>query len=692
MKTKEFPELLNEIISKQKFPIFTTRPDTIYGVTFMVISAQHPKLMELVTKEQKRDVEKFLRKIKSTKQEDMDNLDKEGIFTGSYAVNPVTKEKVPVYAGNFVIADYGSGMVMAVPAHDQRDFEFAKKYGIAVKEVIEPQIAEYMVIEKSIKGDLEKELKRFGKIFIDKIDKDWGKFFRVKVDKINEDKLIKFLEKNLLTTSDDGGAWYADSVGTSNIVVFPNKHFILKDRKDYEGYVKYGLSVGVPMEQLAVELKAYTGEGKLINSDRFNGVDSKKAIDEITKFLAKKNLGRKKVQFKLRDWLISRQRYWGTPIPIVYCDKCGIVDVPEKDLPVKLPEKVKFGKGNPLKTAKEWVNTKCPKCKGKARRETDTMDTFFDSSWYYIRYADNKNKKKFFDKKKVDYWLPVDQYIGGAEHACLHLLYSRFFTKALRDFGFLNFDEPFTKLFNQGMLHGSDGEKMSKSKGNVILPDTVSEKYGIDTARFFLVSIASPDKDINWSHKGIKGSSKFVKKVVEYFDKVKIGKVDAITESKLNKTIKEVTNYIEELKYNLAVIKIRDLFNSLPEKTSKDVLEKSLKLLHPFCPHITEEFWAKIGGKGFISLLKWPVCDEKKIDERFEKQEQAVEKLKADINHIKKITGKGGKVYVYVLPDELEIYKNVEGINLFAVNDKNKYDPENKSKKIKPGRPGIYLE
>jgi len=572
----------NQIILKRKFPVFTTRPDTLYGVTFMVVSAQHEKLMELVTKEQKKEVEKFLKKLKSVSEKELETMEKLGVFTGSYAINPINGEKVPVYAGNFVIAEYGSGMVMGVPAHDQRDFEFAKKYKIEIRQVIEGE--------------------------------------------------------------------------------FTNK-------------------------------RSYTGSGKLINSDKLNGVENEKAKEEITKLLIKKKAGRKSVQFNMRDWLISRQRYWGTPIPIVYCDECGIVAVPEKELPIKLPERVKFGKGNPLATNKEFVNVKCPKCKGKACRETDTMDTFVDSSWYFMRYADNKNKKEPFDKKIQEYWLPVDQYIGGIEHATMHLLYARFWTKALRDLGYVKYDEPFTKLFNQGMLHGEDGEKMSKSKGNVILPEIVSEKYGIDTARFFLMSLAAPDKPRDWSDKGVLGSLKFINKIMDYFETVKIGKSEAKIESKLNKTIKDVTGYIEDFKYNLAVIKIRDLFNSLPEKTSKGVLEKSLKLLHVFCPHITEELWSKIKGKGFISLAEWPEVNEKKINERFEKEDELVKKLKIDIIHVKELTGKkDAKVYVYVLPNELEFYKNIGGAKVFSVNDKKKYDPENKSKKVKPGRPGIYLE
>ena len=577
---KSYGTEINFEINNKKFPIFTTRPDTIYGVTFMVISAQHSKLKELVTKKQEKEIEKFLKKVKSVSEKDQTDLEKEGVFTGSYAVNPINKEKVPIYTGNFVVADYGSGMVMAVPAHDKRDFAFAKKYKIPIKEVISG-------------GNIRKE--------------------------------------------------------------------------------------------------AYIKKGILINSEKFNDLNNEKAKEEIIKFLQKKNLAKKAVQYKLKDWLVSRQRYWGTPIPIINCKKCGIVPVPEKDLPIKLPKKVTFGKGNPLLTNKEFVNTKCSKCKGKATRETDTMDTFVNSSWYQLRFCDPQNNKEIFSKEKANYWCPVDTYVGGAEHACMHLIYFRFYTKFLRDLGILNFDEPAKKLFHQGTLHASDGRKMSKSLGNVINPSDITE--GADSLRLALMSIASPDNDINWDKKILIGSYKFLNKIYDYFQKVKIGKADKKTESKLNKTIKEVTNQIENFKYNLAIIKIRELFNSLPQETSKEVLGKSLKLLHPFCPHITEELWEKIKSKGFIVKSNWPKPEEQKIDASFDKQEQAIEKLKSDIEHIKKLTEKNkSKIYVYVLPNELNIYKEVKNIKLFAVNDKNKYDPENKSKKAKPKKPAIYLE
>ncbi len=595
-------------INGRKWKVFTTRPDTIYGVTFMVVSAQHPRLFDIVSEKQKKEVEKFLKRIKSVKQEDMDKLErqktgslansseysqvKEGVFAGSYAVNPLTKEKVPVYVGNFVVADYASGMVMAVPGHDERDFQFAKKYKLPVKEVIR------------------------------------GK--------------------------------------NSNL-----------------------------------KSEAYIGEGILVNSGKFNGLKNEEAGKEISDYIEKSKIGKRTVNYKIRDWMISRQRYWGTPIPIVYCEKCGIVPVPEKDLPVLLPEKVDFKiSGNPLSYDKEFLNVKCPKCGMQGRRETDTMGGFVDSSWYFLRFCDNKNKKLPFDKKKVDYWMPVNQYIGGAEHAVMHLMYARFFVKALKDLGIVKFDEPFSKLFNQGIVY-KDGGKMSKSAGNVVYQTDISNKYGIDTARLFLMSVSSPDKQMEWNDEGVDGSFKFIRKTADYFDDVKIGKADAKTESKLNKTIKVVTKQIEDFDYNLAIINIRALFNSLPKETSKHVLENSLKLLSPFCPHIAEELWHKIGNKSFISLESWPVAEEGKIDESLEKQEKAVDMLIEDIGNILKILGTKEKVFVYVIPKEAEAYeKEIEAIRrrtnlevrIFSVSDKNKYDPQAKAKKAKPGKPAVYLE
>ena len=585
-------------IDKKKWPIFTTRPDTIYGTTFMVISAQHPELLDLVKgTRQEKEVIKFANKLKGIKQEDLDKMEKEGVFTGKYAINPINNEKIPIYVGNFVLAEYGSGMVMAVPAHDQRDFEFAKKYKLPIRVVIQPK----------------------------------GK---------------KLSEKTMK--------------------------------------------------------QAYIEPGILVNSGKFNNMNSNKAIVEISKWLTKQKKGKKTTQYKLKDWLISRQRYWGTPIPIIYCDKCGIVPVSEKNLPIVLPEKVKFGKRNPLTTCKEFVNVKCPKCKGKARRETNTMDTFVNSSWYFLRYCDPKNKKKIFAKDKVKYWMPIDQYIGGDEHATGHLIYFRFYTKFLRDFGLLNFGEPVLKLFNQGMIHGSDGYVMSKSRGNIIDPLNMIKKYSADILRFYLVSTASPDKDFSWNEKGIEGASRFINKVMNYFSKARFRKtkIDPRFKSKLNKTIKEVTQDIEEFRYNLAIIKLRalvDYFNNDIDKKSAQIF---LKLLHPFCPHITEELWHK-WNKTFISLEKWPKYDEKKINPVFEKEEQIQEKLKRDIRQIVKIIEKKPKaIYIYVIPKELNIYEPaLESIKqefnckaqIQATNNII-YDPKKKAKKAKSGKPAIYIK
>ena len=536
--------------------------------------------------------------MKTHQAEKIEGLEKEGVFIGKYAINPINGEKIPVYAGNFVVADYGCGMVMAVPAHDQRDFEFAKKYKIPIKVVIQP--------EK----------------------------FELKSDKIE---------------------------------------------------------------------RAYTGDGKLVNSNEFDSINNKIAIEEITKNLEKKKIGKKTFNYKIRDWLISRQRYWGSPIPMIYCDKCGIVPVSEKDLPVILPEKVDFSSsGNPLSTNNEFVNVKCPKCKGNAKRETDTMGGFVDSSWYFLRYCDNKNKTKPFDSKKTDYWMPVDQYVGGAEHAVMHLMYARFFIKALKDLGYVNIDEPFKKLFNQGIVY-KDGAKMSKSYGNVIYQTDISNKFGIDTARLFLMFVSTPDKQMEWSDEGVEGSYRIINKLIRLSEKV-VKKSDLKQDHKINLSIKKVTENIEKFDYPKAIISIVECIDNFSEGISKENYEILLKMISPFCPHIAEELFEKLGNKKFISLEKWPIADDKKIDMKFEQMEQALEKTVADVlNVLKIVKEKQGKdvarVFIYVLPNEISNYDSLaiskriqKEVKVFAVNDKNKYDPEAKASKAKPGKPGIFVE
>jgi len=519
--------------------VFTTRPDTFFGITFLVYAPEHPDVMDLVkgTKYEK-PVKEFVRKVvlEDRFTRTAEDKEKEGMFIGRYAINPITKEKIPIYIANFVLYEYGTGAIIAVPAHDQRDFEFAKKYKIPIKVVINPP-------------DYE----------------------------LNPEKMIH----------------------------------------------------------------SYMGDGVMVNSQEFDGMNNREAIEEITNFLEKNNCGKATVQYKLRDWLISRQRFWGCPIPMIYCDKCGIVPVPEKDLPVKLPEDYKFtiGKGNPLEHCKEFVNTTCPKCKGKARRETDTMDTFVDSSWYFLRYCDPKNSKQPFDPKKASYWMPIDTYIGGKEHATMHLIYFRFFTKFLRDLGLLKIDEPAPKLFNQGMLH-KGGVVMSKSKGNVVIPEEIAAKYGIDTARLFLLFVASPDKDMEWSDEGIGGSFRFVNKFYNLITGKKITeKLDEKEASKLNKTIKEVTEYFENMLFNKAIISLMQFTNWFSNKDSISIesARKLVLLMSPFTPHISEELWEHLGNNPFCSLHQWPSYDESKIDSKLEAAEEVISKAISDINNVLKL-------------------------------------------------------
>jgi len=354
-----------------------------------------------------------------------------------------------------------------------------------------------------------------------------------------------------------------------------------------------------------------------------------------------------------------------------------------------------------LETNEKWLNVKCPKCGGKGRRESDTMDTFVNSSWYFLRYCDPGNDKAIFDPKKVKYWCPVDTYVGGAEHACMHLIYSRFYVKFLRDLGLIDFDEPAVRLFHQGMLHGEDGEKMSKSKGNGVLPEEVSSKYGIDTARFFLSSLASPDKNIDWSEKGINGSSRFVKKIFEFSDKITFGKDSKGLEIRINNVVKMVTGYYDNFEYRKATILIRALFGLIEAEkiVSKETYEKFLQLLSPICPHIAEELWEKIGNKGFISKSSWPKVDEKKILKKGEAGDfngKVIENVKGILD---KTEGDVEKVCIYVMPfeigkiDEKKISKGVgKEVEVYAVNDAGKRDPENRAKKAKPGKPSVWLE
>jgi len=525
----------------ETIPVFTTRPDTIFGATYVVLASEHPfvnKIKEMIDEKKRVEIEKFQEKVKKIDKtvETLLQIEKEGIDTGIFAINPVNGNKVPIWLANYVLMDYGTGAIMAVPTHDSRDFIFAKKYGLPMIIVIQP----------------EKE----------KLD----------LEKMNA---------------------------------------------------------------------AYEGKGILVNSGDFNGIDNETAKEKISNWMEKKGIGEKTIQYKLKDWLISRQRYWGTPIPVIYCDRCGIVMEKIENLPVILPKDIEFtGKGNPLETSNSFIHAKCPKCGKDARRETDTMDTFVDSSWYFARYCDPKNNKLPFDIEKANRELPVDQYVGGAEHACMHLIYARFFTYIMRDLRLLNINEPFKKLLNQGMVI-KDGAKMSKSKGNTVSPDDLIKKYGADTARLFMIFAAPPQQDLEWSDTGVEGAFRFLNKIwkkinflKEYIKSV-TGDItyDEYDEDKnklirkVHQTIKKVTNDIEkEQQFNTMIAAIMELYNTFSDilfdiknqielKLIKFTIKNMILLLAPTVPHFAEELWELIGEKPSVLKQKWPEYDKRFIEE-----------------------------------------------------------------------------
>jgi len=515
----------------QTITVFTTRPDTLFGCTFFLLAPEHPLVVELVKgTSYENTVKEFRNKIAGQTEIDRTSaeIEKNGCFTGSYVINPVNGKEVPIWLADYVLMGYGTGAVMAVPAHDERDFSFAKKYNLPIEPVIQP---------------------------------------------VGED-----------------------------------------------------FSSGLD--------EAYTGEGIMINSGQFTGMHNKEGIKAVTDFLKKQGKGELAVNYRLRDWLISRQRYWGNPIPVIYCDKCGVVSVPEKDLPVILPDDVEITEkgGSPLAKHESFINAVCPRCSGPAKRETDTMDTFTCSSWYFLRYASPHEDKSPFDVKAANYWMPVDQYIGGIEHAVMHLLYSRFFTKVLKDMNFCEAEEPFTNLLTQGMVI-KDGAKMSKSKGNVVDPNEIIKTYGADTARLFILFASPPEKELEWSDQGVQGSYRFLNRVwrivqknIEYSKSQDVNEFDNIDKELLrivHRTIKKVTGDIKRFNLNTAISAIMELVNAnykyydnkgesgINSKLLVEANEKLLLLLAPFAPHIAEELWEMTGKTKSIHLADWPVFDEK---------------------------------------------------------------------------------
>ncbi|MGI6486671.1 MAG: leucine--tRNA ligase [Tepidanaerobacteraceae bacterium] len=538
--------------TNDKIFVFTTRPDTVYGASYLVLAPEHPLVEKLSRGTDYEDAVKQF-KIKMQKCDDAlrtsEDTEKEGIFIGAYAENPLNGEKIPIWTANYVLHEYGTGAVMGVPAHDQRDFLFAKKYGLPIKIVI------------SNSGE------------------------------------------------------------------------------------------NIDPSQMS---EAYVAQGILVNSDKFNGMDSVQAIKAIGQYMEQKGIGKIKVNYKLRDWLISRQRYWGVPIPMIYCDDCGIVPVPKEELPVMLPTDVDFYPegGSPLLNHEGFLNVNCPRCGGPAKRETDTMDTFICSSWYFYRFVDPRNDLEAFSRDKVDYWMPVDQYIGGVEHAILHLMYARFINKVLRDEELVSVDEPFQNLLTQGMVL-KDGAKMSKSLGNIVSPEEIVMRYGADTARLFILFASPPDRDLEWSDQGVEGCFKFLNRVwrlsEELIEKINYNKgsnndseIHVKLKKLVHKAIKKVTEDIEErFNFNTAISAIMELVNGMNTlkdgKMSTDAMreavENLLLLLAPFAPHITDELWEKLGKKKSIHLMPWPKYDPNLlIEDRIEVVIQINGKLRGKIS------------------------------------------------------------
>jgi len=520
--------------SPQTIDVFTTRIDTIFGATFMLLSPEHPLSRELLAEspDKERQRQEMVRSVRDTRmRQEEGEAEKKGIDTGKKAINPFSQEEIPIWIANYVLMDYGTGAVMAVPAHDQRDFEFARKYGLTIRPVIVPA-------DNPVLGD--------------------------------------------------------------------------------------------PQERATEEY------GVLVNSGAFSGLNSRVAMEKMSEHAQERGFGRKSLNYRLRDWGISRQRYWGTPIPIIYCETCGTVGVPYEDLPVELPFDVKFTgeEGSPLERASGFAETTCPKCGGKARRETDTMDTFFDSSWYFFRYLSPHKKDGPFDRASASYWLPVDLYIGGVEHAILHLIYARFFTKVLRDLGYSSVDEPFPHYLAQGMVT-KDGTAMSKSRGNVVDPDEIIQKYGADSLRLFMLFASPPEKEFAWAEDGIEGAFRFLNRVWAIVEENEdlFGSEAAALESperaegmtllrKTQRTIRKVTEDIEKrIHLNTAISSIMELYNLV--KKEKDALRQSdegrrvlrlalenlITLLSPFTPHFSEELWAKTGHRGLLARSPWPDFD-----------------------------------------------------------------------------------